>query len=171
MLNLLLWFSEQARGPGASDLDALGVGWEERLFHFCFPDSGAMFLVLFSTNENQLQQDVYLNFELQLYYFRQKCFMHMYRINIYHVSKQNVDLLQFNIHSYYVIKTRSSFLYFIHACKTLDLVINVSLITHPYPNRRLLVMCIIIITSNWKATVNLVNYHRRLAYIINLVKY
>ena len=39
-------------GFGASDLAALGVGWEERLFHFCFPDSGARFIVLFLTNEN-----------------------------------------------------------------------------------------------------------------------
>ena len=34
-------------GYGASQLDALGVGWEERLFHLCFPDSGSRFLVLF----------------------------------------------------------------------------------------------------------------------------
>ena len=36
----------------ANDLVALGVGWEEQLFHFCFPNSGANFLVLFLTNEN-----------------------------------------------------------------------------------------------------------------------
>ena len=31
-------------GSRASDLAALGVGWDERLFHFYFPSSGGMFL-------------------------------------------------------------------------------------------------------------------------------
>ena len=31
-------------GFWASNLDALGVGWEERIFHFCFPSSGVRFL-------------------------------------------------------------------------------------------------------------------------------
>ena len=31
-------------GSGVSNLDALGVGWEEWLFHLCFPNNGAMFL-------------------------------------------------------------------------------------------------------------------------------
>ena len=31
-------------GSGAIDLAALGVGWEERLFHLCFPSSDARFL-------------------------------------------------------------------------------------------------------------------------------
>ena len=34
-------------GSGASNLAALGVGWEERLFHFCFPSSGSRFLFYF----------------------------------------------------------------------------------------------------------------------------
>ena len=34
-------------GSGASDLASLGVGWDERLFHFCFPTISARFLLLF----------------------------------------------------------------------------------------------------------------------------
>ena len=34
-------------GSGASDLVALGVGLEERLFHFCFPKSGSSFYPVF----------------------------------------------------------------------------------------------------------------------------
>ena len=33
------------KGYGASDLDALGVGWEERLFRLWFPNNGATFLL------------------------------------------------------------------------------------------------------------------------------
>ena len=33
------------RGSGASSLDAMGVGWEEQLLHFCFPSVGAMFIL------------------------------------------------------------------------------------------------------------------------------
>ena len=32
---------------GASELAAIGAGLEEKLFHFCFRDSGSMFIVLF----------------------------------------------------------------------------------------------------------------------------
>ena len=31
-------------GSGASNMDALGVGWEEQRFLFCFPNIGASFL-------------------------------------------------------------------------------------------------------------------------------
>ena len=34
-------------GCRESDLDALRVGWEEQLFHFCFPSIGGRFIVLF----------------------------------------------------------------------------------------------------------------------------
>ena len=39
-----MWFNEQDRGSGASNLATLGVGWEEQLLHFCFPSVGAKFL-------------------------------------------------------------------------------------------------------------------------------
>ena len=34
-------------GSGASNLVALGVGLEEQLIHFCFPNIGAKFLLYF----------------------------------------------------------------------------------------------------------------------------
>ena len=34
--------TNRLRGSGASNLAALGVGWEERLFHFYFPSSGTL---------------------------------------------------------------------------------------------------------------------------------
>ena len=34
-------------GSQESKLVSLGVGWEERLFHLCYLDSGSRFLVLF----------------------------------------------------------------------------------------------------------------------------
>ena len=35
-------------GFGESELDSLGVGWEERLLFFCFPSSGSRFLLYVS---------------------------------------------------------------------------------------------------------------------------
>ena len=54
---------------------------------------------------------------------------------------------QFTNRSYYVFELDIIFCYFIHACKTLDLVFNVSLIGHPYLNQRWLVMGITVIIS------------------------
>ena len=34
-------------GSGESNLDALGVGWEERLLHFFLPSFGSRFLLCF----------------------------------------------------------------------------------------------------------------------------
>ena len=37
--------TDRIEGSGASNLTVIGVGWEEPLFHFCFPSSGARFLL------------------------------------------------------------------------------------------------------------------------------